>query len=180
MSTRDTEDDQSLSEEQRIQMLERSMSLNRIILLFLAILAVVSLSVSITWLMLSATSEDPTPQIREELAQLKQENARLREDIEALRGQLPALTEELPKLRALVTNSSTPALQQILLDQEKSIQSFLKALKTGMYDLARMIPGSRTWLDIYGQQMDEALRESLDRMRRLQRLKNGEEALQLN
>ncbi|RMF19884.1 MAG: hypothetical protein D6758_00825 [Gammaproteobacteria bacterium] len=180
MSAHDQEEDQTLSEVQRIQMLEKSMSLNRIILLFLAILAIVSLSVSITWVLLSATGEDPTPRLQEQISALQEENAALKADLAALKDQIEPVSSELAKLRGLVQNSSAPAFQALLIEQEKSIQEFLKALKTGMYDLARMVPGSRTWLDIYGQQMDNALRQSIGRMRQLQRLKTGEETLPLN
>lgn len=180
MSAHDQEEDQTLSEEQRIQLLEKSMSLNRIILLFLAILAIVSLSVSITWMLLTATSEDPTPKLQEQITALQEENTALKAEIASLREQIAPVAGELPQLRALVQNSSAPAFQALLIEQEKSIQEFIKALKTGMYDLARMVPGSRTWLDIYGQQMDSALRQSIGRMRQLQRLNTGEETLPLN
>jgi hypothetical protein len=41
----------------------------------------------------------------------------------------------------------------------------------GMFDLAKMIQGSRTWLDIYNERLDDARDWSILREDKLERLK---------
>ena len=72
---------------------------------------------------------------------------------------------------------SDPAVfQAVLLQQEESYQLHLTALKQGMRDLAKMMPGSRTWLEIYDEQMDEAILQSKDRVRELKALQIADPA----
>jgi hypothetical protein len=64
-------------------------------------------------------------------------------------------------------SSSATAFKGLLLDQEQSYQLHLTALKQGMRDLARMLPGSRTWLEMYDEQMNAAIAQSVARSKQL-------------
>ena len=55
----------------------------------------------------------------------------------------------------------------MMLEQERSYQLHLNALKQGMRDLARMILARAIWLDIYDEQMDSAIEQSKARMNKL-------------
>jgi hypothetical protein len=72
-----------------------------------------------------------------------------------------------------VSNSSNLKLQQIILEQEQANQTFLETLRSGMYDLAHMLPGSRTWLEVYGEKVDKATIYSKDREKALLSLQKG-------
>ncbi len=173
-SERDS-DQETMSEGQRLSILEKSVSLNRILLMLLGFLIIISLSVSITLAIVAAVSGDTVPvAVTAEIESLKQQVELLKQDNKSLGTQLAALTEEMPRLKTLVTNSSAPAFQRILIAQEESNQEFLRGVKEGMYDLARMVPGSRTWLELYNERMDRALQFSQSRQRDLTRLKTGE------
>ena len=67
----------------------------------------------------------------------------------------------------MLDSSSASAFKEILLDQEQTYQMHLTALKQGMRDLAKMLPGSRTWLEMYDEQMDIAIAESQERVAQL-------------
>ncbi len=55
-----------------------------------------------------------------------------------------------------------------LLGQEQSYQQSLAALKNGMRDLADMVPGSRSWLDDYNEEIDKAVNASMQRVKAIQ------------
>ena len=173
MAAREPEDDGQMSEAQRLTLLERNMSTNRIFLLLMAILIIVTLSVTITIFILSTLESDvdsaTSGQIQEMQAQIKQ----LKADLLQSQAQIASLNEAIPQLRTELDNSSAPTFQRLLLQQEESYQEFLKGLKEGMYDLARMVPGSRTWLELYSERMDRASTQSLDRARALKRMNTG-------
>jgi cell division protein FtsB len=167
--------EEEMTEAQRLTLLEKAMSMNRVFLVLLALLLIVSLSVTITLALLSAFSDnDVSAATAAELDALKQQIAQLQQDNKTLSTQVAAMSTDLPKLSAAVANSSAPAFQRVLIQQEESYQEFLRAMKEGMYDLARMIPGSRTWLELYNEKMDRTLQMSQTRQRDLARLKTGE------
>lgn len=63
---------------------------------------------------------------------------------------------------------SDPAVfQQVLLKQEESYQLHLKTLKQGMVELSDLLPDSQGWMEDYGGQMDEAIRQSQARVAEL-------------
>ncbi len=87
--------------------------------------------------------------------------------------QIELLMKAYPVMNNKIANTSGAAMQRIMIQQESNIQSFLKNLKSGMYDLAHMIPGSRTWLEYYNESMNGAIQKSIERSRRLKRLNSG-------
>ncbi len=169
------EEDNELTEGQRLSVLEKGVNLNRIFMMLLAILIVVTLAVSITIAIISSmTGKKGSLASAAEIADLQAKVQELRADLELTRTQLERVNRELPALRETLNNSSAPAFQRILIEQEKGHQEFIKGVKEGMYDLARMVPGSRTWLELYAERMDKAATFSRERQRQLQRLDTGE------
>lgn len=168
-------EDQSVSEVQRLNIVEKSVKLDRILLLLLALLIMLTLAVTITIAILSSVSGSGNESASAaELIDLQAKVQELRNDLQETKLELAALQSEIPTLKATLHNSSAPAFQKLLLDQEESYQAFIKGVKEGMYDLARMVPGSRTWLELYTEKMDLATQQSIERQRNLQRLATGE------
>ncbi|WP_246840870.1 hypothetical protein [Hahella sp. CCB-MM4] len=150
------------------------MSTNRIFLLLLAVLIIVTLSVSITIAILSTMEGDAESASSSQILELRSEVKDLKAELLKNQAQLATLSDALPQLRTELQNSSAPTFQRLMLQQEKSNQEFLKAMKEGMYDLARMVPGSRTWLELYSERIDKANTLSQERERLLKRLNTGE------
>jgi len=75
--------------------------------------------------------------------------------------------------KKILDSSSATAFKEQMLAQEQGYQVHLTALKQGMKDLARMVPGSRTWLDIYNEKMDIALKQSRERQLELEKLQTS-------
>ena len=149
-----------LSEGQRISLLERTVSFNRKVVIVLVVLSVVGLSALSTLGIVSLLKEDVAYAKAAELELVKKEN-------EALRIQMV-------QYRKIMDTSQASGFKEILLDQEQSYQTHLSALKQGMRDLAKMMPGSRTWLEMYNEQMDIALEESRQRVQELAAIQTSE------
>lgn len=165
--TRHEEGEEELSEIQRLAMLEDTVSTNRTVLIVIAVMAVVAISVVVTIGVLKVMQPD--------VAYIDSKSfARLESDVAILKEAAIAHEQNLLDTRVILNSSSASAFKTLMLEQEKSYQQHLTALKQGMRDLARMVPGSRTWLDIYDEQMDEALAESRARMKQLSKLQTSE------
>jgi hypothetical protein len=174
-SSEKSSEEEGMTEGQRLTMLEKTTSMNRIFLILLALLITISLSVTITMAIITAVGDDEVPAaITAELDSLRQQVELLKQDNKTLGTQLALLVDEMPRLRTALNNGSAPMFQRLLIAQEESNQEFLRGVKEGMYDLARMVPGSRTWLELYNEKMDRALQFSQNRQRDLTRLKTGE------
>lgn len=142
-------------------------------LTILAAALLVALSVALSVVIMESTADKTEYATPDQLAaltdQLNQLNARLTER----EKHLDLMIKAIPAMNSKIENSSGVTMQKLMLDQEKSIQEFIKGLKSGMYDLANMIPGSRTWLEQYNDEMNKALQKSVDRTRELTRLDTG-------
>ena len=175
MSEKDRSDEQEeLSEEQRISMLEKSVTANKVVLLILALTLIVAISVTLTTMIISSMSEDSSLGEQEAFIQMKQELTALKEQVAVQQATITKSEQSYSELKGLLNNSSAPTFQRILLQQEKSYQEYIKSMKSGMYDLAHMVPGSRTWLELYSEQMNTAISLSQQRERELKRLQTGE------
>lgn len=175
MSEKDRSDEQEeLSEEQRISMLEKSVTANKVVLLILALTLIVAISVTLTTMIISSMSEDSSLGEQEAFIQMQQELTTLKEQVAAQQAIISKSEQSYSELKGLLNNSSAPTFQRILLQQEKSYQEYIKSMKSGMYDLAHMVPGSRTWLELYSEQMNTAISHSQQRERELKRLQTGE------
>lgn len=157
------EEEEELSEAQRLAMLEDTVSTNRVVLLIMGVLAVIAISVGVTVAVVNLMQPDVTYVDTRTFA-------RLEKDVVILKDAAIAQEKNMLRAKEVLDSSNASAFKALMLEQEQSYQRHLTALKQGMRDLARMVPGSRTWLEIYDEQMDEALSESRARMNRLEKI----------
>ena len=170
----ESDEHDELSGEQRISLLEKSVTTNKVVLLILALTLIVAISVTLTVMIISNMSEEESLAGQDAFVQVQQELTLLNQQIEAQKSTIHKLEQDYTALKVLLENSSAPTFQKILLQQEKNYQNFIKSMKSGMYDLAHMVPGSRTWLELYNEQMNKAIKSSQNRERELKRLQTGE------
>ena len=156
-------DIEELSDEQRISLLENKVGKNRTVITIVALTVIVILSVSITVLLLKLLHVDEPYVSRSSFEQQALLILELQTDIIKHKQLISTLT-------LTYEQSQVAAFQQNLIEQEQSYQGFLAALKVGMFDLAKMIQGSRTWLDVYNDKLDDASNLSRQREKNLQRL----------
>ena len=155
---------EQLSDEQRLSLLEGKVGKNRTMITIVTITMVIILSVSLTVLMLKLLSVDAPYVSAAAFEEQKVMIQTLRTDLEKQKSKISALT-------LTYQQSEAATFQQTLIEQEQSYQEFLSTLKLGMYDLAKMIQGSRTWLDVYNEKIDEGKDLSKQREKNLRRLK---------
>ena len=165
----DNVEHEPLTEEQRITALEDKVGSNKIIALFL----IVAVSVTSTFFVVSLFAVDETLGDSEAVIALQAKVIELENTIEELRKITKSSKNEFVLLKEKVANSSNLKLQQIIIEQERGHQTFLDALRSGMYDLAHMLPGSRTWLEVYGEKIDKAEIYSKDREKAILNLQKG-------
>ena len=184
---RDDEDDDSkggaLSDGQRIAQLEKSLSRQKLVSLIVGILVLLMLTFfSVGYFALngrvtSNTENGAGPQE----ADIK---VILDKQFKKYTGSLPSsddLTDSyladinsfhkrLDDLDVYTKKSSVAELREILLAREKTDQSFLFALSTGMLSLSKMVRGSRAWFEEYNTQLTTAIKASKAREKSLKKL----------
>ena len=173
-----------LSDEQRLQHLEKGGRLDRILIFALAAVLAMTLASWMTAGLLGLFSEAPPvvsssdiEAVQQQLVQQEQQIAALQRQLEQLQ-QLAATPPSAPSQSPANdgTRESLQRLTNLLIDQEQSLQNSLAALKNGMRDLAGMIAGSRSWLDDYNEALDKPLSESQARVATLQQLLDAKPA----
>jgi hypothetical protein len=170
----DNVEHEPLTEEQRITALEEKVGTNKLVLISIALFLIITVSVSATVFIISMFGEDEDATANSQMiAALEAKIVDLEKTLENIKKLTRDNKGELSALSDKVANSSNQKLQQLMIDQERGQQMFLDALRTGMYDLAHMIPGSRTWLEVYGEKVDSAERYSKDREKELTNLQKG-------
>ncbi|QUX95166.1 hypothetical protein C0J08_06920 [Marinomonas sp. CT5] len=143
-----------------------------IIAFFLCFIFSVASSSGITYFLLKPKQEDiqTAKTISEQGALLsKFEQSLAKQD-----SKIKAIEEQNDVLKLYLRHSSATALKNILIDQERNIQAFLKVLKSAMRDLATLSPRTSEWNDDYQYQLDLALKGSMEREDLLKLLKTGE------
>lgn len=156
-------EEETLTEEQRITALEEKVGKNRLVIIFVVLILVIILSVSTTVLILKVMrAEEPPVPISSFEAQ--------KELVEELSNQLKQQKVEIDHLKFTYEKSDVAAFQKNLIEQEKSYQEFLATLKVGMFDIAKMVQGSRTWLEIYTERLEKAQEASVKREEELKLL----------
>ncbi len=175
MSRRD-EDENELSESQRLSILEETVTTNRRLLIAVLMMALIVVSVTVTMAVVRLLAPDVTYVDTRTFARVEQE-------VTVLKEAAIAWEQKAADMKVILDSSHATAFKAMMLEQEQSYQLHLNALKEGMRDLARMVPGSRTWLEEYEEQMNTAIEQSKARMTQLSRLQTSElpqiEALQL-
>jgi len=162
--SRDEEYD--LSEGQRLALLEGTVNTNRNMLIVMVLLALVGISVAITVVVIKFTQP--------EVVYVSQQDFKAAiERLELVEESMQDTRLGVADTKKILDSSSATAFKEQMLAQEQGYQVHLTALKQGMKDLARMVPGSRTWLDIYNEKMDIALKQSRERQLELEKLQTS-------
>lgn len=161
-------EEQALSEEQRIAILEKMVRLHRWLVFSICLLIIVALSVFITFSVVSATAPDAKLFTPQNFRQLQQRVAKLEQQNRDQQTRLKNLHQDLVTLEHSPGGTeATKLMRRTLIGQDQSFQQFIKAMQSGMHDLANMIPGSRTWLDVYEDALGKVAKESDARLKRL-------------
>ncbi len=176
MAKKDEVEHEPLTEEQRITALEERVGTNKIVLLVVALLLIIIISASITLITVTALSDEDEIVEMESITALQQQVEELVTQNEAQTQQIKRLKNVLPVIQDQLGNTSNLKLLKLVMEQEKGHQAFLDALRTGMYDLAHMLPGSRTWLEVYGEKVELAEAHSKDREKDLKRILSQSES----
>lgn len=147
---------ESLTEEQRITRLERKVGQNRLLLSIVALVIVIGLSVSITIGIIKVLRVDePYAKVRE----MEQQQ----EQLQQIMANLEDMQERIALLEQNYQLSSAADIKATMVKQEQSYRQFLYGMKVGMVDLAKMVTGSRTWLEVYSEKIDEVIEGSEER-----------------
>jgi hypothetical protein len=157
-------DSEQLSDEQRISLLEGKVSKNRTVIIIVAVIMVIVLSVSFTVLIINLLDTDEPYVV---LSSFDEQTA----IIDAMQMEIDKQASKIGTLSLTYQQSQVATFQQTMIEQERSYQEFLSALKMGMFDLAKMVQGSRTWLDVYNDRLDDAKDLSILREENLKSLK---------
>ena len=151
-----SERDDLSPEEVKLKKIEKKVNMNRLVLSIIAILILVSISVSLTIGILKALQQDvqyaPYPQFKKQ-----------QELVSKLNDQITSLQITVDQHEKQLLLSSNDQLRLSLLKQEQENELFLVDLKDGFHDLAKMIHGSRTWLSIYNEKLQQAISRSQQR-----------------
>lgn len=171
------------SDEERLAKLEKANRLNRILIFALALLLFIILSSLATSAVVKMLADEPPPFDPEAFAalqhraeQLETELNTLKEDQKRQDALLKLAATPPPPAPAAAAPAAPPSqdiaalklMGRTLLGQEQSYQQSLAALKNGMRDLADMVPGSRSWLDDYNEEIDKAVNASMQRVKAIQ------------
>jgi len=166
------EANEPLTEEQRIAQLEKKVGNNKLFLFGIALFLIIIISVIVTVfavLNLKGTKEPNN----ESFTALQTEFNGLKQQLVSLDAKLDKLSVSLPGLKNQLANTQNTVLKQVMLEQEQGFQKFLMALQSGTYDLAHMVPGSRTWLDQYSEQINRSITHSKARTNALNHLNSN-------
>ncbi len=169
---KDNDAPEPLSEEQRIAQLEKKMGTSKMILFAIALFLIIIISVSITAVSLFVFKDNDAAS-KETITALQSELETLNQKLSDMDARLIEVSLTLPELEGRITNSSAAVMQQVLIQQEQDIQSFLTALRSATFDLAHMVPGSRAWLELYSTQIDSSVEMSEKRVEQLKQLQTS-------
>ncbi|MVW74132.1 hypothetical protein [Pseudomonas xionganensis] len=172
-STAPKDSDSPPSEDERLQLLTAAGRRNRLFILALAgvLGSLMLLSVGFNFYALLSAGDEPR------IAALEQQVVKLRAQLatqqEALKHQEDLFaSQQANQLTGLFARAENPdsitEVSQVLQAQEEDFQRVLQGLKSGMADLANMLPGSRSWLNLYNEPLDRALLNSRKRREAIQ------------
>lgn len=174
---------ESLSDAERLQQLEKSNKLSRLLLYGLGGVVVLMLLVWLAMQVAGLLADDPSQAAAEQISQLDKQVQGLKGEISALHAQVQKQEAQLAlqqkgNLAGILKPSEDPGtvgqLAKTLQGQENDFQQVVLTLQVGMRDLAYMLPGSRTWLDYYTETLNKSLATSKARSLELQQWAKGE------
>ncbi|MBD9424647.1 hypothetical protein IB232_04890 [Pseudomonas sp. PDM15] len=185
--------DELLTDQQRIEKLEKAGKLNRLLIFGLAGALLLTL---LSWLLVAllSSSAEEEKEDQAQLASLASVEA-LQKELGVLQLQIAPLQQQIKDQQKLIllqaqqqiappTEAEAPAnatepreqdrenvrmLARTLIGQEHNYQHTLNALKEGMRELAGMTPGSRSWLDFYEESLAKPMADSQARVKALQK-----------
>jgi hypothetical protein len=174
-----------LSDAERLQALEKSSTLSRLILYGVAGVVVLMLVVLLAVQVSGLLADDPSKAAAEQISQLEKQVHGLKGDISELQGQVQKQGAQLAlqqsgNLAGILKPAATEdpgtvgQLAKTLQGQENDFQQVILTLQVGMRDLAYMLPGSRTWLDYYTETLNKSLATSKARTLELQQWAKGQ------
>ncbi|MFT5717616.1 MAG: hypothetical protein ACI9T7_001812 [Oleiphilaceae bacterium] len=161
-----------LTEEQRIAQLEKKVGSNKVFLLSIAVFLIIIISMIVTAFIIH-NLKPPEDSNNEAAVALQTEVVALKQQLAGIDTKLGALSVTLPDLSNQLANTQNTILKKVMLEQEQGFQKFLMALQSGTYDLAHMVPGSRTWLDQYSEQISSSMSHSKARIKSLELLNSS-------
>jgi hypothetical protein len=174
-----------LSDAERLQALEKSSKLSRLILYGVAGVVVLMLVVLLAVQVSGLLADDPSKAAAEQISQLEKQVHGLKGEISELQGQVQKQRAHLAlqqsghlagilKPAATEDPGTVGQLAKTLQGQENDFQQVILTLQVGMRDLAYMLPGSRTWLDYYTETLNKSLATSKARTLELQQWAKGQ------
>lgn len=174
-----------LSDAERLQALEKSSTLSRLILYGVAGVVVLMLVVLLAVQVSGLLADDPSKAAAEQISQLEKQVKSLKGDISELQGQVQKQGAQLAlqqsgNLTGILKPAATEdpgtvgQLAKTLQGQENDFQQVILTLQVGMRDLAYMLPGSRTWLEYYTETLNKSLATSKARTLELQQWAKGQ------
>ena len=174
-----------LSDAERLQALEKSSTLSRLILYGVAGVVVLMLLVLLAVQVSGLLADDPNKAAAEQISQLEKQVHGLKGEISELQGQVQKQGAQLAlqqsgnlagilKPAATEDPGTVSQLAKTLQGQENDFQQVILTLQVGMRDLAYMLPGSRTWLEYYTETLNKSLATSKARTLELQQWAKGQ------
>ena len=170
--TAENEAQAPLTEEQRIAQLEKKVGSNKFFLFGIALFLIIIISVIVT-VFAVLNLKEPKEADNKPIAELHTEIASLKQQLANFDTKLDKLSVTLPSLKNQLSNTQNTVLKKVMLEQEQGFQAFLMALQAGTYDLAHMVPGSRTWLEQYSEQINTSITHSKARTQSLKDLNSS-------
>lgn len=156
------------SESERLAALEVALAFHKKLLIVVLVLAALTTSIAIA-LGVVRMVRPPSSYIETE------HFVNLKKEVDKTNRINKQWQQRIEELELELSNSQAGTFRTLMIEQEQSYQVHLTALKNGMRDMAHMVPGSRTWLEIYSEQMDAALAQSKARARKLTSMQIGQD-----
>lgn len=161
-----SEQDEPLTEAQRLDLIEKSVRANKMFLIVVCLLLTMGLAIALTVAIVRHGSADAEILTASNMLAVQ-------EKLNAAEQQLLLQQQQIEKLSSQEAAAAPPqgnseATTKALIDQEQRFQIFLKTLKQGMKDLANMLPGSRTWLDLYNESLNKLIEDGNKRIQGLE------------
>ena len=178
MKEQEEASDSSLSEEERIELLEQEEKSDRIWLWVVSLVGGLALLIWLVMTLISSLSDESDVLSVDNVQAMEQRVATLEKSVERLERLVAMQDEQLASLKAnqftglhrVIDDKSTVGrVALVLQEQEKDYQQVMDGLKTGMRDLANMLPGSRSWLSDYSEAIELAQASSRKRVTELQK-----------
>lgn len=172
MAGKDDEDKQEspLSPEERIEKLEKGKKLSSILIYALLFLCVVQFAG--LGFLFATTGKDP--RIEENTVNVATLDAKVLElqkadnKAQQILLQNDILKTKLDQVLAEANIHNYANLRSTMVDQEVSYMKFIQALEQGMYEISRMVRGSRTWYEVYKEELDKITQGSEARIAKIE------------